>query len=262
MLNFNSEHKSINGSLKKTKEKLKIRNIVLGSLIVSSIFLFSGCAKNVECDIETPHAHRYVSEKYLDKYVISEKEHIGSWGRLDDYIIVSKEQAELIDFLNNEDLYEIEGNREEINNIVSTQEDYIEYRYAYTYNMPIPHYRKVGKVTNIYHTYVPITRYSWTADPNHSRLTGEQRVVHHVYQGYKIIINEKGQYEAIESNYVENLEDLPSEYKYISSEFYKKVYADDKEREIDYEDGQEELVEQSVKENQQTNINVSISKTK
>ena len=262
MLKFNSEHKNINGSIKNTKEKIKIRNIILGSLIISSIFLYSGCTKNVECDIETPHAHRYVSEKYLDKYVISEKEHIGSWARLDDYIPVSKEQAKLIDFINDENLYEIESNKEEINNIISTNEDYIEYRYAYIYNMPIPHHRKIGKVSTVYYTYVPVTRYSWTADPNHSRLTGEERIVHHVYQGYKIVINEKGKYEAIESEFVDNLDELPDEYKYINSDFCKKVYSNDKQKEIDYEDGPEEIEEQSIIENKQENKDNSLSKIK
>lgn len=258
MLKFNSEHKSINGSLKNTKEKIRVKNIVLGSLIVSSVFLFSGCAKNVECDIEPLHAHRYVSENYLDKYVVSEKEHIGSWGRLDDYILVSKEEAELIDFINDKDLYEIESNKEEINNIISTKEDYIEYRYAYTYNQPIPHHRKVGNITTVYYTYIPVTHHSWTSNPNHSRLTGEQRVVHHVYQGYKIITNEKGKYKAIGSEYVEKLEDLPSEYKYVKSNFCKKVYANNKELEVDYEDGQEEIEENEITENKQN----SISKTR
>ena len=39
-----------------------------------------------------------------------------------------------------------------------------------------------------------VTNYSWTTDANHPNLTGEQREVHHMYQGYKIEVNEKGEY--------------------------------------------------------------------
>lgn len=262
MLQFNSEHKNINGSLIKTKDKIKLRNIVLGTLVVSSLFLFSGCAKNVDCNIEVPHAHRYVSEKYLDKYLVSEKEYVGSWGRLDDYVFVTKEQENLLDFINDKDLYIIENNKEEIKNMVSSHEDYIEYRYSYTYMMPIPHHRKIGKISTVSYTHVPQIRHSWTSDPNHSNLTGEQRVVHHMYQGYKIVTNEKGKYEIVASDFVENIEDLPDEYKYISSDFCKKVYLNNKNLEVDYEDGIEEKNEQITENGQISNTEVEYSNSK
>jgi len=203
-----------------------------------------------------------VSEKYLDKYLVSEKEHVGSWLRTDDCVLINKEQENLLDFINDEDLYIIKDNKEEIENIVSSKEDYVEYRYSYTYLMPIPHHRKIGKIYTISYTYIPQTKYSWTSNPNHPRLTGEQRTVHHMYQGYKVIVNKKHKFEIVASEFVENLEDLPSEYKYVNSDFCKKVYLNNKNLEVDYEDGPEEENEQ-VKENEQTaNTEIEYSNSK
>lgn len=262
MLKFDSEHKNIKGSLKNSKDKIKLRNIVLGALIVSSVFLFSGCAKNVDCNIDVSHAHRYVSENHLDKYLVSEKEHVGSWIRSDDYILVNKEQEKLLDFINDKDLYIIEDNQDEIKSIISSNEDYIEYRYSYTYMMPIPHHRKIGKISTVTYTHVPQIRHSWTSDPNHPRLTGEQRIVHHMYQGYKIVTNEKGKYKIIASEFVDNPEDLSSEYKYISSDFCKKVYLNNKDLEVDYEDGPEEKNEQTKETEQNSNAEIEYSNSK
>lgn len=241
MLEFNSEHKRINGSLNK-KEKIGIRNIIIGGLLVSSIFLFSGCAKTVDCDIADNHAHKYVSSEQFDKYVVSEKEHIGlgKWLRTDEFIIIDKEQEKLIDFENKHDLLKISDNQDKINEIVSSHEDYVEYRYKYTYMMQIPHTRKIGNTTSIYYTTIPTIGHSWTTNPNHSRLTGEERTIHHMYYGCKVIKNEEGKYEIVNSELVDNLNDLPEDYIYIKSDFVKKVNFDDRKIEIDYEDGPEE----------------------
>ncbi|HHW69510.1 MAG TPA: hypothetical protein GX747_04155, partial [Tenericutes bacterium] len=131
MLEFNNEHKSINGSLKNQKNKVKIRNFILGGVVVASIFLFSGCVKNVECNIIGPHAHKYVSELSYDKYMISEKEHEGKWVRTDDYISISKNMEELIEFENKNGLYRISLNEDNIAETVSSHIDTVEYRYQY-----------------------------------------------------------------------------------------------------------------------------------
>lgn len=249
MLHFDDEHKTIKGSLKKSKEKLKIKDMLIAGILVTSVFLFSGCAKNVECHIEEPHAHKYVSEYQLDKYVISEKEHIGSWGRLDDYILIDKKDEKLMDFINDNDLYIIQNNIDEMRQMASEKHDQTEYRYSYKQTILIPQIRKVGKVTTVTQMPYVVTNYSWTTDANHPNLTGEQREVHHMYRGYKIQKNEKGKYEIIASDLVENIEDLLPEYPYVSSEFIVAAYADNHYLEADYEDGpQQEEIELSREE--------------
>jgi len=242
MLKFDSNHKSINDSLKE-KKKINVRNLVIAGVLVSSLALFSGCAKNIDCGIEELHAHNYVSSKMFDKYMVSEKEYKKSWYRTDEYIIIDEATKELIDFENKKGLYRISHNKDEIDAITSMHEDYKEYRYRYTYMQPIPHIVSNGKTTSTYYTYIPQTRYSWTTDPNHSRLTGEERIVHYVYYGYKVVKDEKGKYKIIESKTYDDLNDLPEDFIYIKNKFYKKVYLDNKELEVDYEDGPEEEME-------------------
>lgn len=263
MIYFDEEHKKIKGSLKKSKEKLKVKDIVIAGMLITSVFLFSGCAKNVECHIEETHAHKYVSEQQLDKYVISEKEHIGSWGRLDDYILIDKKDEKLMDFINDNDLYIIQNNIDEIRQMASEKHDQTEYRYSYKQTILIPQIRKVGKVTTVTQMPYVVTNYSWTTDANHPNLTGEQREVHHMYQGYKIEVNEKGEYEIIASSFVENIEDLLPEYPYVSSDFIKTVNANNYNIEVDYEDGPEqEAIELSAKEAKEFEETQGISKSR
>ena len=50
MLEFNSEHKSINGSVK-AKKGAQIRNFIIAGMLIGSIFLFSGCQTKEEKQI-------------------------------------------------------------------------------------------------------------------------------------------------------------------------------------------------------------------
>ena len=83
-----------------------------------------------------------------------------------------------------------------------------------------------------------------------------------MYQGYKIVLNEKGKYKVVKSEFVESVEDLPSEYKYVKSDFCKKVYLDNKDLEVDYEDGPEEETEQVIENEQTSDLEKGRSKSK
>lgn len=250
MLKFDDTHKSLNGSIeKKAKKRYFNPKLLIGNILLSMVMLFSGCAKTVDCDINVPHAHVYVNEEGFKKNIVSEKE--SKWGyiRTDDYFEVSQQEEELVKFIYKNDLMDITQNQEAIEKTIKNNKDYTEYRYRYTYLQPIPHTYKVGKSTMIRYTYIPVTRYSWTSDPNHSRLTGETREVHYMYYGYKIETNEKGKLKVIKSKLVDDLKDLPEDYLYIKKDFTTKVYAKDKKKEIDYEDGPEEESNENVQKN-------------
>ena len=238
MLKFNQNHKSIKGSLKKNQAKFNTNQIItIAGLTIVSLFLFSGCAKNVECNIEEPHAHNYVSDTSFDRYVVSEREYIGEWFRTDDFVVIDEEAEKLIDFENKRDLFKIEENQQTIDNIISMQEDYMEYRYSYVYLVRYPITTKVGNVRITTYHYARHTGYHWTSDPNHENLTGETRMVHHVYYGYKIEKNERGKYILVKSEPVDNLNDLPEGYDYIKEDFVVKVDANNREIVLDYENG-------------------------
>lgn len=236
MLEFDSEHKSFNGSLK-SKKGVKVRNISISGLLIASIILFSGCSKDVDCNISDFHAHYYVNENSFNTFIIGEKENVNGWKRTEEYIIIDREEEKLINFENENGLFKISYNQDKIDEIVSSQgTSYTEYRYTYRWLQLIP--TRIGKITTfsqIWHT-----AYSWTTDSERSDLTGEQREVTKVYYGYKVIKDEKGNLQLVQSEMVDNLTDLSADYIYIQSNFYKTVYIDNKNSEVDYEDGPEE----------------------
>lgn len=196
----------------------------------------SGCGKKAECDIEGDHAHLYINSDNFSRYLEKEYLEYEGYERCDDYISIDKKDKELLKFLDKRDLLRIDENIDAIESVEKANHDYIEYRYAYTYLMPIPHYTRIGKTTTVYYTYIPTTHYSWTRDANHSRLTGEQRRCHHVYQAYNVVVDEKGKYVLVPSDYVDSIDDLNGEYTYINKNFCKVVDAE-YGYDLDYEDG-------------------------
>lgn len=208
--------------------------LLAGSLMSCSL---AGCSKKVDCDIDIKHAHAYLSSEGFIKYLEKENETYYGYTRTDDYI--DDYDANLLKFLNKNDLLKIDDNKDIIDNIMSTQDDYIEYRYRYNYMMPIPHTISNGKTTTTYFTYMPMVGYSWTSNKNHGRLTGEQRRCHYTYIAYKVEKDAKGKYVLIPSEYVDSLDELDGKYPYIKEKFYKVV---DTEHgyDLDYEDGPEE----------------------
>ena len=221
-----------------------LRGVALALVLVSPMAL-TGCGKKAECNIDGSHAHMYRSNLGYVRYIEDEHLRFDGYDRYDDFIRIDGEE-DLYKFLKKKDLLRIDDNLENILSKQTEDEDYIEYRYKYTYMQPIPHTRKIGKTTTTYFTYIPHTRYSWTSDPNHSRLTGETRLCHHMYVAYKVEKNDKGKYVLIPSEYVEDLSDAMDEYPYIKEDFTVIVTSDGKE--ADYEDGKEEDMSESDKQ--------------
>ena len=217
--------------------------VLAGTMLVG----LTGCGEKAECDVKEDHAHLYISENNFSRYLEKEYLEYEGYTRTEDYIVIDSEDSKLIKFEDKHDLLKIDENMQAIENLEESNHDFIEYRYAYTYMMPIPHYTRVGKMTTMYYTYIPTTHYSWTSDPNHSRLTGEQRRCHHVYQACNVMVDEKGKYVIIPSEYVDSISELNGEYTYIKKGFCKVVDAE-YGYDLDYEDGVEDdpdLVEDS-----------------
>ena len=73
MLIFDSNHNFIDGNLNEKKGKKQFKNIIIGGLIITNLLSFSGCAKNVPCYVQGNHAHYYINDDYIGRYVVSEK---------------------------------------------------------------------------------------------------------------------------------------------------------------------------------------------
>ena len=214
-----------------TKDNIK-KKAVLAGLVIANMLTVSGCAKNMLCNISENHAHyyvddegfaRYIPGKKTDNYYV-EKSSVAGLNRTEDYVYVNEETAEILKFINKEGLFSIDANQQAISNIVDNQQDFIEYEYNYFYYRYEPVYIYSNGTPKIaYYRAVPVYATSWTTDTN-GDLTGNERVCHYVYYGYKIIKNEKGKYEAVKSNPVDDLYELPGEYKYVKKEFCDVEY--------------------------------------
>lgn len=93
MLNFDSNHTAIEGNLNQKKGKHSLKNMVVTGLLITNILTFSGCAKTVDCDIEGTHAHYYVNEEDLGRYIISEKSSVSGLDRLDNYVYIDSRKC-------------------------------------------------------------------------------------------------------------------------------------------------------------------------
>lgn len=214
------------------KKFLSLSGVVL--VLMTSL---TACGKKADCNVIGNHAHLYKNEKGYVRYIDKEYLTYEGYSR-DDECVDIEGQEDLYKFLDKKDLMRIDDNLDLLLEIQNSNKDYIEYRYRYTYMQPIPHFRKIGKTSSVYFTYIPQTRHSWTSDPSHSRLTGQTRICHHVYVAYKIELNEKGKYVLIPSSQVDDITTVMNDYPYINKKYCKIVTTDGKE--ADYEDGKQE----------------------
>ncbi len=224
------------------KKLVSMKGMALVLVAASVSTSLVGCGKKVDCKIDGSHAHLYTNNEGYIRYIDKEYLNYDGYTRNDEYISIEGEE-DLYKFLDKKDLMRIDDNIKTIQAIQESNEDYTEYRYKYTYLQPIPHTMRVGKTTTTYFTYISRTRYSWTSDPNHSKLTGETRLCHYTYVAYKVEKDEKGKYVLIPSENVDDLTTIMEEYPYINKNYIKVVTKDGVE--ADYEDGkQEELSEE------------------
>ncbi len=255
MLYFDSNHTSIEANINKKKGKQTgkntLRNIIIGGITLLSLITFSGCSKDVPCNIHEAHAH-YYTDDIFGRYIVSEKASVDGLDRSDKYVYVSKEDKELLKFINKNELFKISDNRDVIEDISSKLHDQLMYEYTYMYWTTVTHIHpngNGGSSTSV--DLEPRYGQKWIDDPNANKnYTGKEVMCHYVYIGYKIVKNEKGKYELIKSDYVENINDLPSGYDYIKRDFYRGVDSNNWNHVIVY-GGDKDLIDEE--EYEQTN---------
>lgn len=214
------------------KKLYLLRSKALMLSLVSSACILCGCAKKVDCDIEEYHSHVYVNDEGYKRDIVSEKEKVSGYYRTDEYDIV--ENAVLANSINKNKLLKIDDNLDIITKNQNNNVDFIEYRYRYTTLIPI--FYHIGKVTHV--SFVPAIHHSWTTNKDDSRLTGETRICHYVYQACKPVLTDKGKYKLVYSDYVDDLTTIKDEYPFIEQKYYKVISLENNE-EADYEDGQD-----------------------
>jgi len=229
--------------------KLNLKKLIALGGAALVLVTTSGCGKKADCDIQGYHAHKYVNDKEYVRYIDKEYLSYEGYDRQDDYIELSQSDGELYKFLDKRNLLRIDDNIDTIRDAQLENQDYMEYRYAYTYLMPIPIFHSTGKTHYVTYMFVPHTHYSWTTDPNHSRLTGETRVCHYVYTSYKIEKDEHGKYVLIPGPEKQDIISTKDEYPYILEKYYEVIDLKDG-CVLDYEDMETDDVEHIQEEEQ------------
>ena len=237
---------------------MRIKNLEFGKktvagLLIAALLALPGCSKKSDCEINGYHLHRY-EKAGIVRYLDEEELHYKGYDWTNNVVYIESKDQKLYDFEEKKGLIRIEDNVEYLQDLQESNTDYMEYRYAYTYLQPFPISHSTGKFTYTTFMYIPVTHYSWTTDPNHSRLTGQTRICHHVYTGYKVV-EENGKYKVVESPQVDDIFSISEEYPYFKEKVCKIVNRDSLE-ELDYEDGpeeeQEKVQEEQAKSYQKT----------
>jgi len=253
MLKFDNKHKIIkNIKYKLTKLKntvwpkqdnfvsntIRFNNIIIGfliSVIIATPFAAFKISRK-DCDLDFRHAHLYLdNETKIERYIENEQYKYKGLVRLEDYREITKEEAELLKYLNKNNLSSIEENYEQLQKFEEAGKNHKEYRYSYTEKIEWSTPIKIGKGWSVIHHSKDVTRYSWTTDKT-KNLTGEERDVSFKYYGIKVYQDENGKYQFEKSELVDSISDLPEGYDYIDKTFYVPVDSNTKEV-LDYEEG-------------------------
>ena len=225
MLKFDSSHEKLWGRIRRGGWLEKgLMTIVAGCLAFSiALPIVEINSMKAPCDVDGDHAHLYIDpESKIERYIDSEYKQYHGLVRTDDYIELSKEEAQELKFMNQNDLFRIDQNVEQLQMAEEKLQDQKEYRFSYTetihWSTPI----KMGKGWSVIHHQKDVTRYSWTNDKT-KNLTGEERDVHYMYYAYKVTQDENGNYSMEKSELVNDFSELPEGYNYISRDFFRAV---------------------------------------
>lgn len=209
--------------------KKETKQFIAGLLGAATVFTTSACASEVECNIDKTHSHTYVTEDGYERQIKSEMEYVKDFNRIDDYNYITEEEIQKLRKTYEYNLIRIDDNLDKLLELELTLYDYKQYEYKYTTRSP----RIIGSMI----TYSTVTHRAYANDKEHYNLTGNERIVTHKFIGYKIIQDEKGIFDVVQSEPMGSIEELvDAGFEYIA---YNKLYlAYDRETNefIGYED--------------------------
>lgn len=240
MLNFEKNHKKCNIIIPSKGKTIKI---MAGSAL-TVVLLFSGCTKNMDCNIKDKHFHLYQRNGIKTIYD-SEKEYVNGYEWTDKTVKYTDELNEEVKALKKTDLVRISSNTEYLTNYMEENNCYIEYEYSYMAR-EIKYY--IGSTgisssptsittvigpdgtprpvsvpnTPVYHY---VQKEDFTRDESVENKTGDTRVVYTRYYAYKISVNDKGKKEFERSELTDDILEIADEYPYFNPyEFVSKKY--------------------------------------
>ena len=204
--------------------KFKLQRVV-PYLLISSMLL-TGCGKKSECDLPTRHVHLYTKDINNDitisRYLDSEYEEMGSYTWNEDYFEITKTDEQLYNLLNSKDLFNAYDNWDYLYYEMSHNHDYLEFYYSYytteTYTETDDEGNEVTYTEEVHHT-------GWTEDPTYWHNTGDTRLNHHRYFGYRVIYK-NGKFELERSRLVDDVREIMDDYPYVYEKGYTEVSED------------------------------------
>lgn len=208
-----------------------VRKVYLKILaILACPFFLSGCM-DADCKIPDYHVHKYIGKirrgykcydenhtiinyfnsEYLtpgyEKWVEEERDWPMHYPTTIEYnwqeetIKITKDELEF--YKVKDELFRGDENWDYLFSVMQRCTDYLHFRYKYTDG--------------------DSDYYDWTTDKNHSGNTGEVRVRHFKFYGYRIV-KKDGKYVREQSPLVDDIRDIIDEYPFFSQECYKTVY--------------------------------------
>ena len=201
---------------------LKLKRTAAFVLALSIPLATSGCSKKSGCELPSRHFHLYIKDSNLgtiSKYIDSENTDYWGYEWTPDYIEVTKEDEKAFDAMYG--LYDGKDNWDYVFNYMKHKsKDWFEFYYKYYTEETETYEDSDGKTR----TKTKRVKHSgWSTDPTHRGNTGETRLYHNRFYGYRIVFK-NGKYIKERSNDVDDVRDIIDDYPYFDEEFSNSCY--------------------------------------
>ena len=181
---------------------------------IITTLLLSGCGKKQECDIPTRHVHLYTKEITnnvdIATYFDSEYLIFDGYDRNDSYLEINKKDEEIYNYFTRYNLFKGIDNWEYLYYEMANNHDYLEFYYSY---YTTEEYTTTDSKGNIEVHTRQVHHSGWTKNPNYSHNTGETKLCHHRYYGYKIVY-ENNHFVLKRSKGYDDIREILEEYPY------------------------------------------------
>ena len=202
----------------------KVKAQILSGILAGSMFL-SGCGKKSECEIPSRHVHKYTKqvteEISLEEYIDSEKLEYHGFDWNPDYIEINKHDEKLYKAINKKLLFNGSTNWDYLyNTMVQNNEDYLLFYYEY-YTTEV--YTTTDEDGHVEMHTKRVRHDGWHSNPYDSDNTGDVRLYHHRYSGYRIV-NKNGNFVIESSPLVDDIRYVLEDYPYFNDYCIHEVY--------------------------------------
>jgi hypothetical protein len=194
-------------------KNLNIRSNKFSDRVKYKIDCAVKACKNSGCTFQGFHLHKYTKGD-LTRFMISEKLRKDGYDWTPEVVRLDEKDIEGAEFIQKKRLLAISYNEEYLKKLMARNQDRVEYEYEYEDDEWNGGY------------FETVTDYDWTSDINQDGITGRRRLCHRVYQAYKVVEDEDGEYELVGSPLVDDIMTVKDEYPYFREDDNFMTYRD------------------------------------